>query len=82
MRRPPRVTIFSGAPTHLGAADARVDLGSVVMRDARAAANGERTVTSVPMSLTHSRAWRPGASPSDAVVRDLLAPDRANPISV
>ena len=40
------------------------------MRDARAAANGERTVTSVPMSLTHSRAWRPGASPSDAVVRD------------
>ena len=29
------------------------------MRDARAAANGERTVTSVPMSLTHSRAWRP-----------------------
>jgi hypothetical protein len=27
------------------------------MRDARAAANGERTVTSVPMSLTHA----PGA---------------------
>ena len=74
MRRPPRVTIFSGAPTHLGAADARVDLGSVVMRDARAAVNGERTVTSVPMSLTHSRAWRPGASPSDAVRNLCSAP--------